>query len=95
LRRLRWTARASADVVDALRYYKAIDPLLALMLRKRIAAAPTPLVERPGLGSPTGQHDTRKWRVRGTPFLLLYRILVDGTVEILRVHHTAQNWRPE
>jgi plasmid stabilization system protein ParE len=65
------------------------------MLRRKIMAAPSALLDRPGIGSPAGHAGIRKWPVKGTRFLLLYHVLRDGTLEILRVCHTAQDWRSE
>jgi len=95
LKRLRWTERASSDIVEILRYYQMIDPTLAIDLRRQITAAPKILLDRPGIGSPIGKHGMRKWRVRRTPFLLFYRNLPNGIVEIAHVRHAAQDWRPE
>jgi len=95
LRRLEWTERASADLVKLLGYYANIDPDLAPAMRRRVVAAQRPLLDRPGIGSPTGRRGTRKWRVRGTPFLLFYRISSDGTLQVVNVRHAAQNWRAE
>ena len=36
----------------------------------------------------------RKFAVRGTPYILVYRI-VSGAIEILRVRHNREDWRPE
>ena len=95
MKRVQWTDQASADIVEVLEYYETIDRTLAPALRRRIVAATGPLVDRPGIGSPTDRFGIRKWRVRGTPFLLLYRVLTGGTVEILRIHHAARDWHPE
>lgn len=83
-----------ADLTSIQRYYHDIDFALGEALFIRIVNAPKSLLERPGLGSPTGRQGTRKWRIKRTPFLLLYRIRKDGAVEILRVRHAAQDWRP-
>ncbi len=95
MNQLKWTRRASADLRNILRYYNDVDFALGETLFGRIVAASRPLIDQPGLGSVVGHHGTRKWRVKRTPFVLLYRISKNRTVEILRVHHAAQNWRPE
>jgi toxin ParE1/3/4 len=92
LRHLDWTARAKADLADVLRYYNDVDFALGESLFVRIITAPAPLLDQPGIGSPTRKSGIRKWRVKRTPFLLFYRLRKDGALQILRVRHAAQDW---
>lgn len=49
--------------------------------------------ENPGIGSPTGSAQLRRWRIGKTPYLMLYRFN-RTELRIMRVHHESQNWRP-
>jgi plasmid stabilization system protein ParE len=58
--------------------------------RAAIAAARF-LAERPEAG-PALADGARKWRVRGTDYVLIYRPVRQG-IQVLRVHHARQDWR--
>lgn len=83
MKRLLWGVSARRDLYTIARQYGEIDPDLPLLLLERIEAAPLVLMENPGLGSPFGRH-LRKWPVRRTPFVLLYR-MVGTELQIRRV----------
>jgi toxin ParE1/3/4 len=60
----------------------------------RIFEGPLVLLDYPQLGQPAGLLELRKWAVRRTPFILLYRVL--GTdLEVARVVHAASDWERE
>lgn len=58
----------------------------------RIETAPLILLDFPELGEKVGPDGRRKWRVKRTPFILLYRKAGDD-VEISRVIHSASDWK--
>jgi len=86
-----WSPEALADTLDIARHYLSIDPALAADMLDRIEDAPLILREYPHLGSPTRLAAVRKWRVEGTPFILLYAV-GPASVDIRRVVHTASDW---
>ena len=81
---LRWSVRAQADLLALTDYYRAIDPDLS------IEQAPALLASFPRLGIQLGNSNIRKLRIRGTPYLLFYRIVGDG-IFVLRVLHAARD----
>jgi toxin ParE1/3/4 len=87
---IRWARLAQHDLAAVDDHYMLIDPAIALDIGERILAAARFLQETPLAGPMTGQGDRRKWRVRGTPFILFYR-LADDHLRILRVLHSARD----
>jgi toxin ParE1/3/4 len=95
LRQLRWTEAASADLFSVADHYRNIDRHLAEVMLERVVEAPRILLTQPAISAPVGARGMRKWVVSRTPFLLTYRILRDGTIEIMRVRHSRSNWPPQ
>ncbi len=91
LTRVIWSFPARDDIFDILDYYDAIDPALADDMAARIDQGPKPLLSNPNIGSPI-DGGLRKWRMRGTPFLLIYAVR-QAEIEIRRVRHYRENWR--
>jgi toxin ParE1/3/4 len=92
--RLVWALQAEADLYEIADHYAAISPDLADEILNRIFEGPLVLLDYPQLGQPAGLLELRKWAVRRTPFILLYRVL--GTdLEVARVVHAASDWEHE
>ena len=91
--RARWTARARADLADIDDYYRSIAPDFALRVGREALAAARFLAAHPAAGPAFGG-GTRKWRIRSTHYLLIYRI-VTGGIEIVRLRNTHENWRTD
>lgn len=89
----RWTRRAQADLDKADRYHRQIDPVYSYRIGLAAIAASNFLTEFPRAGAPFGRA-SRKWRVRATDYLLIYRVR-GGRVEILRMRHAHENWRTD
>ena len=87
--RLIWSRLARHDL-----YTIAFDEMLwdADRLIDRIEKAPLVLLDFPELGPVAGSDGLRKWHVRRTPFLLLYKIR-RSSVEISRVVYAASDWK--
>jgi toxin ParE1/3/4 len=94
LRTLIWSGPALRDIAAVALFYRQIDTSVADKMIERIRAAPLPLLDQPLLGPSIGLRSARKWSVKGQPYVLRYRV-APHRIEILRVHHVAQNWRPE
>ena len=90
--RLSWAEQAETDLYEIADHYSQFYPDLPDDLLERIYEAPLILLDRPWIGPPVGFLGLRKWLVRRTPFLLLYRVR-DGEVEIARVLHGAADWK--
>jgi toxin ParE1/3/4 len=93
LRRLIWSSPAIREIAAIADHYAETSPSLAADILRRIDEAPALLRERPLIGSPAGLRGARKWPVRKTPFILLYQVTADRDVEVLRVLHSARDWR--
>ena len=90
--RLTWAEQAEADIDRIADDYFIGSPGLDDLMIERIEAAPLPLLQHPRLGPSIEGLGLRKWSVRRTPFVLLYRVL-DDAVEIARVVHGMSDWR--
>ncbi|AIT07473.1 hypothetical protein MC45_15095 [Sphingomonas taxi] len=88
-----WTRRAKADLARADDYYRTIDPRHAYRIGQAAIAAARFLADYPYAGSVLGG-PSRKWRIKHTDYLLIYRVTDDG-VEIVRMRHAHENWRTD
>jgi plasmid stabilization system protein ParE len=93
MKRSYWTIEARQDLAAIDDYYFTLNPDHALRVGRAAIAAARFLAERPEAG-PVLVEGARKWRVRGTDYILIYRPVSQG-IEVLRVYHAKQNWRPE
>jgi plasmid stabilization system protein ParE len=90
--RIVWSVQARSELFDIAEFYDRSDPTLADEIVARVEAGGLPLLDFPSLGMRIDAAGTRRWRVRGTPFLLFYT--VDGErIDILGVSHDRSNWR--
>ena len=55
------------------------------------AASPEHLAALPGAGKPGRVQGTREWRVKNTPYALIYDVC-DGRIRILRVMHDSRQF---
>jgi toxin ParE1/3/4 len=65
------------------------DPEAARVVVERVLTAVAMLVAQPGLGRPGRVANTRELVVRGTRYIVPYRVRGDH-VEVLRVFHTSR-----
>jgi toxin ParE1/3/4 len=91
---LRWALRARLDLFEIADHYDRIDPAIGDSLLAEIETAPLFLTGHPHAGPLVFQSGFRKWRVRRTPFILLYRVS-RTSVEVARVVHHSTNWQAE
>jgi len=92
MRRSQWTIEARQDLAAIDDYYLDLNPEHATRVGRAAVAAAGLLAERPQAG-PVLADDVRKWSVRGTDYVLIYRP-TRGGIEVLRVYPAKQNWRP-
>jgi plasmid stabilization system protein ParE len=88
----RWALSARDDLFQIADHYDEISVELTDHIMAVIEGAPLILLDHPFAGPPLKNVPLRKWLVRETPFLLLYRVARDR-IEIARVLHTASDWR--
>ena len=92
MRQLRWSrdARSDMSAIDA--YYRPRNPDVAQRVLAQAVAAGRMLQQHPQAGQVIDDEGLRKWRVAGTPYILLYRD-TGSSLRIVRVMHAAQDWR--
>ncbi len=83
-----WT-RSAVNDLDALRTIAELDP--RSRGARRVIEAVSLLETTAHLGRPGRVKGTRELVLVDVPYLVAYRV-VAGTVEVLRVLHTARRW---
>ena len=84
-----WSASALADLDEVDCYLRDYSPDQARRFVGMAIAAVRLLADNPHLG-PVARGDLRKWSIRGTEYLILYRPMPDG-VNIVRLMHAKQD----
>jgi toxin ParE1/3/4 len=96
-RPVRWSRAALDDLKQQIRHIARDDPAAARSVAGRIDAAATLLGER-AVGRPGRVGGTYEKSVNGLPYVIAYCMdMAEGreTLFILRVIHTARQWRRE
>ncbi|WLR93609.1 type II toxin-antitoxin system RelE/ParE family toxin [Shinella zoogloeoides] len=96
-RPVRWSRAALDDLKQQIRHIAKDDPVAARSVAGRIDAAATLLGER-AVGRPGRVGGTYEKSVNGLPYVIAYCMdMAEGreTLFILRVIHTARQWRRE
>jgi toxin ParE1/3/4 len=88
---VRWSAEARADLARIDDYHFSSDHEFADHALRQAFASGHKLAQNPYMGPLTDNGIDRKWPVRKTPYILLYR-LMDNGVWIARVVHAASDW---
>lgn len=89
--RLRYTARALAEIEQLQDYIAERNPVAAVDMADALHAQLATLTAHPHLGRPGRITGTRELVFSGTPYLAAYRVETDAVV-ILAVIHGAQRW---
>ncbi len=92
MKRVEWTEAASRDLREAENYLNQFHPALGRDLVTRALEAGRFILAHPAIGSPMGKARWRKWPVKRTRYLLLYRPTSDG-IETGRLRHNRSNWK--
>ncbi|MEI9992278.1 MAG: type II toxin-antitoxin system RelE/ParE family toxin [Rhizomicrobium sp.] len=87
-----WAPEAVYDIGEAWAFIARDSEVAADRIVTRLTTAAERLDRFPRLGRPGPETGTRQFFVAKTPFKLIYRIKLDGEVELLRVYHTSQMW---
>lgn len=91
MKAIRWSREARADLAEIDAYFRPLNPDYAAQIGRKAIAASRFLAVHPGAGVMLPDRTIRKWRVQGTPYLLLYRE-DDGQLRIVRIVHAARDW---
>jgi toxin ParE1/3/4 len=89
--RVKWLRTALANLNDEAEYISQDSPAAAARTVAAILDAVDLLKKYPASGRPGRVPGTRELVVRGTPYIVPYRVRGD-TVELLRVFHGARKW---
>lgn len=87
-----WAEAAQADLAAASHYYAEVDPAFAAIILPKAIATARFLAANRHVGSPIENLPHRKWRVAGTPLLMIYRKTPTG-IFIARVPHNRADWQ--
>jgi plasmid stabilization system protein ParE len=96
-RPVRWSTDALTDLADQVSYIATDNPSAARRVADAIDRTALDLGEMP-TGRPGRVTGTYEKSVTGLPYILAYAITQTGgeeAVAIVRVIHTARNWRDE
>jgi len=87
--KVRLSKAAIRDLTNVQKYIETGSPAAALSVISRLEKSIILISEKPLIGRPGQRDDMREWSVPGLPYVIPYRI-IDDTVEIVRVYHTAR-----
>ena len=88
---VKWLRRALANLDDEAAYIAKDSPRAAAELVVHMRDSAAMLAAHPDMGRPGRISGTRELVVTRFPYILPYQVR-GGTVEILRVFHTARRW---
>jgi addiction module RelE/StbE family toxin len=86
-----WSPQAGDDLLTLYRYIAQENPRAARGLHSRIISRVLLLLKTPYSGRTGRVPGTRELVVSGTSYVVPYRIH-QGSIQILRVYHTARLW---
>jgi toxin ParE1/3/4 len=87
--RLRWRARALADLEAFHDWLRSVEGAKPKQTISRIRAAAQSMRRLGDIGRPSVIEGLRELSVRNAPYVIVYRV-ESGTIDILAVYHTAQ-----
>jgi toxin ParE1/3/4 len=89
--RVRWLRRALQNLDEEATYLARDSPRIAGEFVRHLQASAAMLGDHPNMGRPGRIAGTRELVVTRFSYILPYRVR-EGSVEILRVFHTARKW---
>jgi plasmid stabilization system protein ParE len=93
MRRVEWAGSAEWDLQAIDDYWCTYGTERADEILEAIRRAGDFLAGLPEAGPTLEGREARKWRVAGTYYVLIYRLVPDG-IQVLRVQHAREDWRP-
>lgn len=91
MRSLDWTIKARDDLAAIDAYWWENAPDKADEILDLIRTAAEFLLGMPHAGPALDEGAARKWNVRSTRYILIYRIS-DSDIQVLRVRHASEDW---
>ena len=91
MRRIRWTPAAADDLEHIYAYLSQHRPELAAPTVRDLYDRIRALKTMPFIGHSGRIEGTREFVHPRMPYIVVYRVKPDA-VEILHIHHSAQNW---
>jgi toxin ParE1/3/4 len=89
-----WSSPARRDLVSIIDWLQARNGAAAFRILEAIDARANWLTEFPFAGQVVAETDTRSFQVLRTRYVIVYRI-VGETIQIVRVHDGAEDWRQQ
>jgi len=90
--RIRWTVPAADDLEAISSYLRQHDPHFAEATLRTIYLRIRSLKNFPDLGRVGYRKGTRELALTPIPYIVVYSVSAE-TIEILHIHHGAQDWR--
>ena len=90
--RIRWTAPAADDLENIKNYLQRHYPHFAEPTVRTIYQSIRSLKATPRRGRPGHRSGTRELPLTHLPYVVVYSVAPEA-VEILHIHHGAQDWR--
>jgi addiction module RelE/StbE family toxin len=84
-----WAPQAIEDIARITSYIAAENPVAAVRVARELLVAGDSLTVFPRRGRPSSLPGRRELVVV-RPYVIVYRLLADDTVDILRIWHAAQ-----
>ncbi len=85
-----WAPQALADIVRITRYIAHENPVAAIRIAQELLVAGDSLAVFPRRGRPAALPGLREL-VAIRPYVIVYRLLAEDSVDILRIWHAAQD----
>ena len=88
-----WAPQAIDDIARITRHIAAENPVAAVRVVRELVIAGDSLAVFSRRGRPSSLAGHREL-LAVRPYVIVYRVLADDTVDILRVWHAARDWLP-
>lgn len=89
---LSWTQNAYDDIDNITDYLDLNAPGISEQVTVAVSRSCRLLLDHPYIGEVIPEQGARKLTIGHFPYLLVYTV-VKSSITILRVQHTARNWR--
>ena len=90
--KVKWSAKATRDLAAACDYVAIDNEAAAGQLLKVIREVTNRTLLYPRVGREGRVKNTRELVIPGTPYIVAYRVIKDGSVQVLSVLHARRRW---